>query len=125
MILGVYVAGTKSWAMSTDEPLMLLLALYVRDASGLHPHLKSDIPALEPVVPPDIGSCLPENIPSRRWETWWHEILEGGGLWPEDVDPHDFVKVRDDPKIHKLFYWPSRYAGPDFRCIGVGICTEA
>jgi hypothetical protein len=24
------------------------------------------------------------------------------------------VKVRDGPKIHKLFYWPSRYAGPDF-----------
>jgi hypothetical protein len=110
----MFAAGTTSWAMSTDEPLMLLLALYVRDAAGLHPRLESGIPALEPAVLPDNDSSLPEDVASRQWEAWWHEILEGGGLWPEDVDPHDFVKVRDDPKIHKLFYWPSRYAGPDF-----------
>jgi hypothetical protein len=114
MILGMLLAGTTSWAMSTDEPLTLLLALYVRDASGLHPYLESDIPALEPAVPPDISSSLPKGVASNQWEAWWHEILEGGGFWPEEINPHDFAKVRGDPQIHKLYYWPSRYAGPNF-----------
>ncbi len=97
MILGMQLSGTTSWATSTDEPLMLLLALYVRDASGLHPHLESDIPALEPAVLPDISSPAPEDVALNQWEAWWHEILEGGGLWPENVDPHDFANVRGDP----------------------------
>ena len=91
MIFGMLAAGTTSWAMSIDEPLMLLIALYVRDASGLHSHLESEIQALEPAVLPDIGSSVPQGVASRQWEHWWHEILEGGGLWPEDVDPHDAV----------------------------------
>ena len=36
--------------MATDEPLMLLLALYVRDASGLRPQTATSIPELEPAV---------------------------------------------------------------------------
>src|SRR5487761_400312 len=108
------LAGTTSWAISTDEPLMLLLALYVRDASGLHPHPELELPALEPDVLPDIGPALPEGAAANQWEAWWHEILAGGGFWPEDLDPHDFARVRFDPRIQKLQYWPSRNAGPDF-----------
>lgn len=100
--------------MSTDEPLMLVLALYVRDASGLHPHLESDIPALEPPVPHDISSSLPARAASNQWEAWWHEILEGGGFWPEDLDPRDSTKVRGDRRIQTLHYWPLRFAAPDF-----------
>jgi hypothetical protein len=110
----MHVAGTRSWAISTDEPLMLLLALYVRDASGLHPHPELDIPALEPAVLPEISSAVAEDAAVNQWEAWWREILEGGGFWPDDLDPRDFARVRVDPRIQKLQYWPSRNAGPDF-----------
>ena len=100
--------------MSTDEPLMLLLALYVRDASGLHPQREPEIPPLEPAVPHDISSPPPDRVASNQWEAWWHEILEGGGFWPEDLDPRDYAKIRDELRIQKLHYWPSRYVAPDF-----------
>lgn len=45
------LASITSWRIATDESQVLLLALYVRDASGLRPRIEPDIPALEPAMP--------------------------------------------------------------------------
>jgi hypothetical protein len=42
-------AGTTSWRMATDEPQSLLMALYVRDASGLRPQVDPDVTRVVPL----------------------------------------------------------------------------
>jgi hypothetical protein len=108
------LTGTRSWAMATDVPLMLLFALYVRDASGLRPQRQPAIPELEPAVLCPVGAPPVDPAVSKQWDEWWHQLLEGGGFWPEHIDPHDFARVRSDPDIAKLFYWPLQFAIPDF-----------
>jgi hypothetical protein len=107
-------AGTKSWAIATDEPLILLFALYVRDASGLHPQREPAIPELEPAVLGEFGASHVDRTASEQWDGWWRQLLEGGGFWPEHLDPNDFARIRHDPDIAKLHYWPARFATPDF-----------
>jgi hypothetical protein len=108
------LAGTKSWAIATDVPLMLLFALYVRDASGLRPQREPAIPELEPTVLGPVGAPPVDPAVSKQWDEWWHQLLAGGGFWPEHVDAGDFARVRRDPDIAQLYYWPLQFAIPDF-----------
>ena len=100
--------------MATDVPIMLLFALYVRDASGLRPQLEPALPELEPAVLGHVGAPPVDPTASSRWDEWWLQLLEGGGFWPEHHDPHDFASVLHDPDVAKLFYWPAQFAIPDF-----------
>lgn len=108
------VAGTTSWRIAIDEPQSLLLALYVRDASGLRPEVDPDIPALEPAVPFGEKASHAPTVASAQWTDWWQLLLEGGGFWPEHKNPSDLARLTDDPAIQRLFYWPSQHMPPDF-----------
>jgi hypothetical protein len=112
------LAGTTTWKISTDEPQSLLMALYVRDASGLGPQIDPDIPPLEPAVLVGDKPSPVDSLASGQWADWWQQLLDGGGFWPEHKNPRnpsDFAAlVADDPEIQKLFYWPSRHLPPDF-----------
>jgi hypothetical protein len=108
------VAGTKSWAMATDEPSMLLFALHVRDASGLRPQSEPQVPELEPAVLGPVGAPPDVLTASKQWDAWWKQLLDGGGFWPEHVDPRDFGTIRRDPAVAKLYYWPAQFALPDY-----------
>ena len=108
------LAGTTSWRMGTDEPQSLLMALYVRDASGLHPQVNPEIPPLEPAPPFGEMPSAADSIASAQWADWWQQLLEGGGFWPEDKSPSDLPRLIHDPEIQRLYYWPSRHQPPDF-----------
>jgi hypothetical protein len=108
------LAGTTSWRISTDEPQLLLMALYVRDASGLRPQVDPNIPPLEPAVPLDDRAAASNGAASLQWAGWWRELLEGGGFWPENKSPSDLHLLRHDPEIQRLFYWPPQHLPPDF-----------
>jgi len=108
------LAGTSSWRIGTDEPQLLLMALYVRDASGLRPQVDPNIPPLEPAVPLDDRAAASNGAASLQWAGWWQKLLEGGGFWPENKSPSDLHRLRQDPEIQKLFYWPSQHLPPDF-----------
>jgi hypothetical protein len=108
------LAGRTSWRIGTDEPQLLLMALYVRDASGLRPQVDPNIPPLEPAVPLDDRAAAFTRVASVQWAGWWHQLLEGGGFWPEHKSPSDLHRLRQDPEIQRLFYWPSQHLPPDF-----------
>jgi hypothetical protein len=108
------LAGTTSWRISTDEPQLLVMALYVRDAAGLRPQIDPDIPALEPAVPDDDKAASVKAAASVQWASWWQRLLEGGGFWPEHRSPSDLHSLAHDPEIQRLFYWPSQHLPPDF-----------
>jgi hypothetical protein len=108
------LAGTTSWRMATDEPQSLLMALYVRDASGLSPQVDPDIPSLEPGVPFREKPSPVDRVASAQWGDWWQQLLDGGGFWPDHKSPPDVSRLRADPELQRIFYWPSRYLPPDF-----------
>ena len=108
------LAGTMSWRIGTDEPQSLLLALYVRDVSGLRPLLDREIPPLEPELPFGEAPSATDTIASTQWADWWHQLLEGGGFWPDGKHPPDLSRLTHDTEIQRLFYWPSRHQPPDF-----------
>jgi hypothetical protein len=108
------LAGTTSWRMATDEPQSLLMALYVRDASGLRPQVDPDIPSLEPAVPFREKPSAVDRVASAQWGDWWQQLLDGGGFWPDHLSPTDLPRITHDLQIQKLFYWPSRHLPPDF-----------
>jgi hypothetical protein len=105
---------TTSWKISTDEPQSLLMALYVRDASGLRPQVDPDIPSLEPGVPFREKPSPADSLASAQWADWWQQLLDGGGFWPEHKSPPDMSRLRHDPELQRIFYWPSRHLPPDF-----------
>jgi hypothetical protein len=100
--------------MSTDEPQSLLMALYVRDASGLRPRMDLDVPPLEPAVTVDEEPSSMQSLASAQWAEWWRELLIGGGFWPDNKSAADMSRLRDDPELQRIFYWPSRHLPPDF-----------
>jgi hypothetical protein len=101
------LAESASWKISTDEPEPMLIALYVREAAGLQPQIDPDIPRLEPAVPFGAEQLPGEAVSSAQWAAWWHQLLQGGGFWPEDKDPSDLHNLRNDPELQRLFYWPT------------------
>jgi hypothetical protein len=108
------LAGTTSWRMGTDEPQTLLIALYVRDTSGLRPQVDPDIPLVEPAVPFGEKRAPVDSLASAQWADWWQLILDGGGFWPDHKSPPDMSRLRHDPELQRIFYWPSRHLTPDF-----------
>ena len=107
------LAATTSWRIATDEPQSLLTAIFVRDASGLHPETEPHIPPLEPPVPL-VKPSSSNAIASKQWADWWTHLLDGGGFWPDDRRPPELPRLIHDPEIQKLFYWPMQYLPPDF-----------
>lgn len=95
---------------------MLLIALYVRDASGLRPQVAPEIPQLEPAVP-RIETPAMNSMASSQWADWWQLLLEGGGFWPDTKRPSDLSKLTDDPDVQRLFYWGWRYGPPNFEAL--------
>ena len=108
------LAGTTSWRMGTDEPQSLLMALYVRDTSGLRHQVDPDIPLVEPAVPFGEKRAQVDSLASAQWADWWQQLLDGGGFWPDHKSPPDMSRLRHDPELQRIFYWPSRHLPPDF-----------
>lgn len=62
---------SSTWQITISCPQGLIVGLYVRDVSGMCPHL--DIPGLSPPVP------VQEQAPSaaaEQWQAWWSQAYE-------------------------------------------------
>src|SRR5450759_3590299 len=108
------LAGTTSWRIGTDEPQSLLMALYVRDASGLRPQVAQDIPPLAPAVTFGEKPSPVDSLATAQWSDWWQQLLDVGGFWPDHKRPSDLHRLTHDPEIQRLFYWPLRHLHPEF-----------
>lgn len=102
------LAGKASWKIGVDEPQPLLIALYVRDATGLRPRITPDIPRLQPAVPATEEQLSVDSLATAQWAEWWERLLDGGGFWPDHKKPSDLPKLIEDPEIQRLFYRPTR-----------------
>jgi len=73
--------GRSSWRVSFGEPERLVVALYVRDATGLQVTTDPLIPPLEPIVA--VHESLPAGVDriaaSTQWGEWWAGLLLLGG----------------------------------------------
>ena len=116
------LVGTVTWRIGTDEPQSLLLALYVRDFSGLRPQVYPEVPPVEPAVLFGGRRSPVDGLAAAQWANWWRQLLDGGGFWPESLNPSDLSSIAHDPELQRLFYWPSRHAPPDF--IGLSRAPE-
>jgi hypothetical protein len=70
--------NTRSWNISIEVPYLVLLALYIRDALRLHPHVTPLLPPLEPSVDVlDISTSEQEErgYVTQQWEVWWQHLL--------------------------------------------------
>src|SRR5215472_387183 len=114
------VAGTESWRMACDEPRLLVLALYVRDAAGLDAAADPPVARLEPAVPA-AGEAVPEDA-AAQWTAWWSHLVAsepavmraiqdaGDGMESLRVmtehhmgfGPPGFEALRDSPELREL-----------------------
>lgn len=96
----MYVAGRAHWKISLDEPRVLRVVLYVRDACGLTPLTRPAIPPLDPgtdrwpvwarprtVTDPVPLTANQRAIASVQWVRWWeHALAEGPMAWQDVTD---------------------------------------
>src|SRR5215472_15408301 len=114
------LAGTESWRMGCDEPRLLLLALYVRDAAGLDAAADPPVGRLEPAVAA-AGNAAPE-VAAAQWSAWWSHLVAsepavmwalqdaGGGMESMRVmaehhmgfGPPGFEALRGSPELREL-----------------------
>lgn len=145
------LAGTTSWRFEESAGDDLLhLALFVRDAVGLHV-------SPGPAVPPRLAGTVPDHrdllrederrVAGRQWDGWWAAVLDlqDQSQHPPDADtararragreqagyPPDFTALADRPALHRAVVdtwlhaheWLSRRR-LDFRLEQRGGCFE-
>lgn len=71
-------ARGENWQLSVDMPSCALVALYVRDATGLTYDGKLALPPLEPAVPRVALDPRDQAAASREWAEAWQEMLNAG-----------------------------------------------
>ena len=73
--------GGSSWRVSFGEPERLVIALYVRDATGLWAVADPLIPPLEPFVAvhESLHPGVDRIAASAQWGEWWAGLLLLGG----------------------------------------------
>lgn len=93
-------AGQPSWQMEVDEPVVLVIALFIRDLAGLRPNTQPALPRLDPVVAParqvDVDLC------SRQWAGWWRGLLVQGARALAGNAPPDFTDLAASPELREL-----------------------
>ncbi len=99
--------GGSSWRVSFGEPERLVVALYVRDATGLQVATDPLIPPLEPLVA--VHDSLPLGVDrvaaSTQWGEWWGGLLLLGGEVGRVRLPEPRIELRelaDRPALQAL-----------------------
>lgn len=101
---GVELAGSSSWRIEVDEPQVLVVASFVRDAAGLRPEVDPANPPLEPAVAPGPGGSEGDAAAaaSAQWAAWWPRLLERGAAALRDLEPPDFPALAGTPALQDL-----------------------
>ena len=98
------LVGSSSWRIEVDEPQVLVIASFVRDAAGLRPEVDPAVPPLEPPVAPGPGGGEGNAVAaaSAQWATWWPGLLERDAAALRDLEPPDFPALAGSPELRDL-----------------------
>ena len=101
----MYIAGRDTWRIEIDEPSVLRVALYIRDAESLPLIGNPEIPPLEPS--PDVWPVWARRAPgplevvsgrygidrtaaANQWARWWRHLLDSGDTSLKELRPPKF-----------------------------------
>lgn len=115
----MYIAGSESSSISVDEPAILTIALYIREAAGLAGCTVPEIPLLDPssqiwpvwgarpsngllVLPDPFTGALDREQTALEWQRWWRHILADGSSAMADLKPPRFPAFANTPSLRSL-----------------------
>jgi len=94
------LAGRPSWKIELDEPVVLVIALFIRDLAGLRPDTEPALPRLYPAV--ELARKVDVDLLSPQWAGWWHGLLEQGARALAANTPPDFTDLAPGPELREL-----------------------
>jgi hypothetical protein len=119
----VYIAGTEQCQIQVEEPLPLVIALYLREVADLDPAEAADIPLLDPSVhtwpvwarrPPQgwrppltvryaaALTTIDRDKAALQWDRWWRRLLRSDPTPAEEFHPPAFRTFRNSPALRLL-----------------------
>jgi len=106
----------QSWEMSQDEPSPLVVALYVRDVTGLSPSAEPVLPPLDPPVPAEQVDGDVE-VASEQWDQWWRRAWPGTLESLLELSEPGLPAFADEPELQALLlrFLPEARAWSDAR----------
>lgn len=99
--------GGPGWRITMDCYGPLLIALYIRDVSGLG---ASGEPAVSPAVP-EVHAASHHHLtaevggePALRteWEAWWHQLLRQYPAQTTELQPPGFPAFQNSPALRRV-----------------------
>ncbi len=93
-------AGQPSWRIELDEPVVLVIGLFLRDLVGLRPDTQPALPRLDPAVEP--VRQVEGDLCSQQWALWWRGLLEQGAGALAGNAPPDFTDLAHSPELREL-----------------------
>lgn len=112
----MFIAGRGTWRIAIDEPVVLRLALYLRDVENLPVDTDPAIPPLDPApgtwpvwarrplhpatsLPPD---ALDRRAAAAQWVLWWDHLLPLGDAARGELRSPSFPALSGLPAIRTL-----------------------
>lgn len=119
---GMYIAGTEACQITVDEPSVLVIALYIREAIGVSDLAAPEIPILDPSsaiwpawarrpsvgIPTGVRDPLHGDSPpglvdreqaALEWTRWWRHLLLVGSAGQDDLRPPRFAAFQSSPAL--------------------------
>ncbi|WP_179389161.1 hypothetical protein [Psychromicrobium silvestre] len=99
--------GGPGWRITVDISAPLLIALYLRDASGLN---GAGVPLLS-AVHPQVKAVEPYQLTHQvggmeslrfEWEQWWAQLLGNFPGGPPELVPPDFNEFAGNPALQRV-----------------------
>jgi hypothetical protein len=94
----VQVEGEPGWQIAVDQPQLLLVAMYVRDAAALKPPVEVELPPLDPPVEHVDTQGLDTDAAGAQWAQWWDRALVPDAGF-DDFVPPDFPGFDEMPEL--------------------------
>lgn len=99
--------GGPGWRITMDTCGPMLMALYLRDVSGL---VGAGSPALSHVAPAVTAAdhtMLTSGVGGTgalrdQWEVWWTRLLRGFPENPQNISPPDFPELAGMPALQRV-----------------------
>ena len=121
------IAGRERWKILLDEPVVLQIALYLRDVAGLCPDVQPAIPELNPpasvwpawvrrpVSPTRPPPVVDRDVAAAQWARWWNHLLEAGQSAIAELRPPQFPAFHAVPELRELLrhHWYDAEAWTD------------
>lgn len=96
--------GGPGWRITADTLGTMVLALYLRDAAGMHGAGLPAVSAVAPKVHPVESSQLLAKVGGidalrTQWESWWHQLAVGDPQAVTGLTPPKFGSFANAPAL--------------------------